>query len=203
MPYRFKDSPQGIPSSIQKHDGILYQPYRYQPGHRDEGIGGEWSSGWPRDMTELPNWVIYPRKSVQDLVYTHAHLVSEKLRALIEDLDPHGHQFKAVEFRTKAGPMNRYWWNVCRRLDTVHEGRSNYLRKSLVEKGSDDFSRFVYRAPTDRQARLVFDLEKIGDTHFWTDKHTGGGWLMSTHAHDRFVLEGVTGVAYSRWPEHR
>lgn len=203
MPYQFNYLPQGAPSEVKKHDGELGDRVECLDGTPDDGGPPlPWDSGGRAiRMDGLPTWVQWPRAAVQDLLYTRRFSVSERLHRLIEELEPGVHQFKPVEFRAKRATFSRYWWQVCNRIDSVHEAKTNYDRRWSTTPGPPPVKFLRLSPPSDKQPRLVFSLEKIGYIHFWVDKYTKMGPLMSRLAHDRFVEEGITGVEYSLWPE--
>lgn len=129
------------------------------------------------------------RRSLQDLEGQFVHTVSDRLRTLIEELEPQVHQFEPIDYIAKDGsPLERRWfWQICNRLDTVH--------RELTVWTLDGPS---WRPPAgwDKKAHLIFDLSKIGGVKFWHDKHVSSASFCSDDVRERFDADGITGVRY-------
>ena len=101
--------------------------------------------------------------------------VSERLRTLIEEIEPGVHQFQNVEYVSKDGNSlgSRSFWQICNRIDSIHRTEGNWTFNG------------VNREPPPKSLgppRLVFDIEKTGTAEFWHDKHDSAETIMSDHA---------------------
>lgn len=118
-------------------------------------------SGFPLDAATIPRALEWqsPRWP-QDFEHTIIVHVSERFRALIEEFDPGLHQFVPFDLidRRNALIAKRYCWQVSNRIESV----------AFVEQRS--------------AKKLVFDLAKIGDSHFWIDPKMGQRIMMSDEA---------------------
>ncbi len=55
--------------------------------------------------------------------------VSDRFRALIEEIEPGVHQFEPIRFVAKDGSLleDRWFWQICNRINSVHPELSNWL----------------------------------------------------------------------------
>ena len=152
-------------------------------------------------LSELPDYI-----AVHSVGYIH--VVSERLRALFEELEPGLHQFVPV--------------TILRSPDDAYAGSFFYLVPQTLAQGmiperspaakiedDDDGWRVIkmnpkYDAPYD----YVFDASIVGDLHYWEEasdarKKTGTtyhitGKLVSDAFKERFEAAGMTGLAFGR-----
>ncbi len=133
------------------------------------------------------------KRKLLDYETARRKTVSDRFRQLIEEIEPGIHQFESVQFIAKTGEDlgNRWFWQVCNRLDTVHAEKSeNFIRTAVS-----------WRASLRGEPKLVFSKDAIGETQFWHDKHFSGGPFVSNAARDRIVAEAITGTHFKHYDE--
>ena len=194
MVWSFRYEPRGPRPDgriVEGHRGLL----EVVDATPDGGVGliGGWqgTSGRPIKPETVPKVIQFFRKRpLLDYEALFVWTVSDRLRALIEEMEPGAHQFERVEALAKNGsPLETRWfWQICNRLDSVHSEETLW-----------DFDGHSWRIPPrwDKKSHLIFDLSKIGKTKFWHDKHVVSASFCSNEAHDRLVAEGMTGFRYS------
>lgn len=128
------------------------------------------------------------RRQLQDHEDVVKRTVSDRLRILVEEIEPEIHQFIPVEFVDNIGAhlAYRYFWQVCNRIDSVHHEKTNWILKNGV----------VWFPPADEKPHLVFDLSKVGDAKFWHDKHRTEGPYIIDEVRNRLEDGGITGIKY-------
>jgi hypothetical protein len=162
----------------------------------DGGIGihaSRFSSGRRLRVENAPPRVRWlSGRKLQDYENTGMANVSLRLRSIIEEIEPGIHQFIPVEFVAKDGSHleDRWFWQVCNRLDSVHGGKTNW-----------QLPRSVWRPPVDEEPRLVFDLRKIGDAKFWHDKHIILGTNVTDDTKEKLESAGITGMVYHHYEQ--
>lgn len=161
----------------------------------DGGVGlriSRWSSGRrvkPESIPKVIRWM--SKRKLLD--YEGAYIgwtVSDRFRDLIEAIEPGIHQFEPIRFIAKdRSPLaDRWFWQVCNRIDSVHRGLSNLTFKQ---------NGIVWRPPPKPTVpRIVFDLSKIRTANFWHDKHLSSGTFVSDIAKERVEAAGITGVYF-------
>jgi hypothetical protein len=115
-------------------------------------------------------------------------LVSDRLKAMIEQFEPGLHQFFPIEvvFKSdKTSAARMHFLNVCTRLDSVDRTHT-----------TSPMGHTMWRP--DKGGQLVFNLKQIGNHHLWHDKHIFKGWMMSDALHDAMVNEGITGLVFHK-----
>lgn len=118
--------------------------------------------------------------------------VSDRLRALIEEIDPGIHQFEPVEFISKDGNSLgfRWFWQICNRLDTMHTEKTDMVRVGLGWMLNQNI-------PRSESIGAVFDLAKIADAGFWYDNYMSGGPYCSDKAKNSIIESGFSGFKFS------
>lgn len=118
--------------------------------------------------------------------------VSDRFRALIEEIEPGVHQFEPVRFIGKDGADRgtRWFWQICNRIDGVDREKTNWIFRSGL--WSPPLTR-----PLKDSARLVYDLEKIGNVKFWRDKHLSRATHISDDAKIKIENLKISGVHFS------
>ena len=114
--------------------------------------------------------------------------VSDRFRALIEEIEPGVHQFEPVRFVAKDGADfgTRWFWQVCNRIDSVHRGLTN-----MTLPGPH------WRPPgAGVKPHMGFDVSAIGHASFWHDKHISNATFVSDAAKSRIDAAGITGVHF-------
>ena len=119
--------------------------------------------------------------------------VSARMRDLIEELEPGIHQFIPIDFVDRDGRFleKRWFWQVCRRLDSVHRECTNWVLKHGV----------VWSGARIENPRLVFDKAAVGGSLFWRDKHLTIGIIVADRAKEEMVQAGFTGLRYHHFEE--
>lgn len=126
-------------------------------------------------------------------------LVRDKIRAVIESLDPGQHQFFPVTFKRARKDMDiepYFLMNIWRYQDTIID--------ELSEVHPNEFS------PNDRNVMsfkgfggpitLVIDSTKLGPLNMWRERRFKSKILMSDAMHDAFEAAGVK--FFSTWRAH-
>lgn len=113
--------------------------------------------------------------------------VSNRFRALIEEIEPDVHQFEPVRFVGKDGTElgTRWFWQVCNRIDSVHRDLTNWT-----------LPKFNWIAPSIEKPKLVFAVEMVGEKKFWHDKYISSGLFVSNDAKYKIESAGITGVHF-------
>ena len=99
----------------------------------------------------------FGRRKLLDFEGQFVGTVNDRFRRLIEDMEPGIHQFEPVRYIGRDDELleERWFWQVCNRLDTVDRERSTgELRDGL------------YRSKKGVLRRVVFNLEAIGRAKF-------------------------------------
>ncbi|NJM83757.1 MAG: hypothetical protein HC844_16030 [Tabrizicola sp.] len=126
-----------------------------------------------------------------DIMLSHdVILVGDKVKSIIEALEPRVHQFFPLETwcrGNQAGPR-MYLLNICNRLDSVDR-----------EKTTKQFV-YEHRWKTEGQGELVFNLDQIGDHKLWHDKHIYDILFLADDVRVAFEAVNVTGVKYYGTP---
>lgn len=190
--FKYEPNPPSFPD-FKIAEGHRGSPEAVDPT-RDDGVnfmkGAEHFLGRRIKSETLPRVIQFlSARTLQDFEGQGVYTVSNRLRALIETLEPESHQFEPVEYTSKDGSAleRRWFWQICNRLDTVH--------RELVTWVLDGAS---WRPPRDwdKAQHLVFDLTKVGDAKFWHDKHVSLASFCSDDARECLVAEGITGLRY-------
>jgi hypothetical protein len=141
----------------------------------------------PESVPKVIRWM--SKRPLLDFEDALKHTVSERFRALIEEIEPGVHQFEPIRFIAKdRSPLAEHWfWQICNRIDSVHEELSNWT-----------FNGRKWRPPEKPEIpQMVLDLSKIGAAQFWHDKHVSAGSLVSDAAKTRIEAAGITGVHFN------
>jgi hypothetical protein len=165
----------------------------------DGGVGlriSRWSSGRrvkPESIPKAIRWM--SKRELLDFETVCQGTVSQRFRALIEEIEPGIHQFEPIRFIAKDRSLlaDRWFWQVCNRLDSVNREKSDWV---LLGNAIQSWSPPSKRLRIDGKHHLVFDVARIGDTRFWHDKHISTTLLVSDAAKSRIELAGITGVHF-------
>ena len=191
----YQPNPESYPS-FEALDGDRSK-IRLEDESRDGGVGiysSQIFSGRRLREDHIPTRISWcSKRSLQDLEGTWLHSVNERLRSIIEEIEPGVHQFIPVKFVAKDGCHlgHRFFWQVCNRLDSIHRGKTNWTLKDGV----------VWFPPEDEQPRLVFDISRIGVAKFWHDKHRTEGPYITDCVHQRLEDAGITGIRYHHYSQ--
>ncbi len=144
----------------------------------------------PESVPKVIRWM--SKRKYLDYETAWAATVSDRFRALIEEIEPGVHQFEPIRFIAKDGSTlaERWFWQICSRIDSVHAELSNFVL-------SDGGIWKMPPKPRSEEPRIVFDLVKIDGAHFWHDKHVLTMTYTSDIAKERIETAGITGVHFS------
>lgn len=140
----------------------------------------------PESVPKVIRWM--SKRKLLDYENARRKTVSDRFRALIEEIEPGVHQFEPIRFIAKdRSPLeDRWFWQICNRIDSVHRELSNWVLREGV----------VWSPPAKpAEPHMVFDMTRIGTAYFWHDKHTGGTFVSNT-AKDHIEAAGITGVHF-------
>ncbi|MEL7188458.1 MAG: DUF1629 domain-containing protein [Pseudomonadota bacterium] len=137
-------------------------------------------------MPKIIRW--NTKRKLLDYETKFRRTVSDRFRALIEEIEPGVHQFEPIRFINKDGSdlAVRWFWQVCNRLASADPETTNY-----------DTSRGVWLRPLLEDARLFFDEKKIGDAKFWHDKHLGGGPFVTNDVKEKIEKAKMSGIHFN------
>lgn len=132
------------------------------------------------------------KRKLLDYETTCIKTVSDGFRALIEEIEPGVHQFESVRFIGRDGSDlgNRWFWQICNRIDSVHRGRTTMA-----------LPRSIWRVQDGVEPILVFDALAIRSAAFWHDKHLIGGPFLSDSTKHRIEVAGITGVHFKHYEQ--
>lgn len=139
----------------------------------------------PESVPKTIRWK--SKRKLLDYETVFRRTVSDRFRALIEEIELGVHQFEPIQFINKDGSelATRWFWQVCNRLASTDPETTNF-----------DISRGVWLPPLLGDRRLYFDEKRIGDVKFWHDKHLGGGPYITDAVKQRIEEAGITGVYF-------
>lgn len=140
----------------------------------------------PESVPKVIRW--NTKRKLLDYETVFPKTVSDRFRALIEEIEPGVHQFEPVRFVGKDGSDLgiRWFWQICNRLDSVHRALTNW-----------NLDRANWGPPLRHtEPRLVFDLQRIGAAQFWHDKHIGNAAFVSDEAKVRIEEAGIAGTHF-------
>ncbi|MCW3780078.1 imm11 family protein [Defluviimonas salinarum] len=127
---------------------------------------------------------IFPLLDVDS--YTSCLLVNQTFKDILEELEPGVHQFFPMEIFIKDEKVgDRYWLNICNRLDTYHPTLT-YPRN---ERG-------FFEPVKGEPFSVVFSVDAIGNHHAWHDKFGQGTYISDTFA-ERLQAAVLSGLHFS------
>ena len=194
MPYQFlPEWPGAVEPSLKMLDGDVQKVTVIDPTP-DEfefafDFGPPSRTGRHVDPEHVPTALTFgARKGTAipdvDLIHGGFFCVSERLRGLIEGLEPEVHQFLPMTYRWKDGSVaEERWLFVC----------GNRIR-AISDQSTAPRTKKGQWIPGEG-GELVFDRKKIAGKHFWVCSDLVGDFVeMDDEAHRIFVDEGVTGL---------
>jgi hypothetical protein len=152
--------------------------------------GGSGRRVKPESLPKVIRWK--SSRALLDYETAFVKTVSNRFRALIEEIEPGVHQFEPITFIAKdRSPLaERWFWQICNRLDTVHPERTDMVMGNFIWRPNDDI-------PKSERVGVVFDIAKLGSAKFWYDKHLSGGPYLSDDAKVLIESAGMTGVHFT------
>ena len=145
----------------------------------------------PESVPKVIRW--NGRRKLLDYETSFRKTVSDRFRALIEEIEPGIHQFEPVRFVGKDGSDlgTRWFWQVCNRIDSVHRKLTNWVLLKGV----------IWTTQYGVEPQLVFDNQEIGRSKFWHDKHLSDGPFLSDEAKACIEDAGMTGVHFHHFEQ--
>ena len=205
------DQPDYYTSSLKLLDGNFDQVYptgyEFNPNSKDPYAAGnllqqedktfvkkEWAyQGLPVDLTHAPTRIQYQgkRSEIVDLMMTaNWFFMTEKLKTIIEELEPGVHQFKPVELVSKTGEHlgDYYWFVPCNRVDSMDR-----------EHTTHEFYREREWSPINN-GKYVVSLKQTAGYHLWIDPrlHFGTVYISQT-LHDAIVAADLSGIGFNEY----
>lgn len=117
-------------------------------------------------------------------------LVNQTFKDILEELEPGVHQFFPMEIFIKDEKVgDRYWLNICNRLDSYDRTRTYPLN----ERG-------FWKPTRENPGAQVFSVAAIGSHHAWHDKFEPGTFISDTLA-ERLKAAGLTGITYQHFDQ--
>jgi hypothetical protein len=129
----------------------------------------------PENVPTVLHWK-QPRWALADICKPSGFpCVSERFKALIEDLEPGVHQFFPLELVNgkREHLADRWLWVVCQRIDSVDREHSNLvLRRGALWLAPSEVPEGELPPNIDPSlaAKVVFNSAQVGGAHFWRDK---------------------------------
>ena len=142
-------------------------------------IRATWSSGTPFPAEVMPRRVRLVRaKTMYDWMMLRGggNLVSSRVKAAVEELDPGRHQFFPVVVEDKNGsvrPDEHFIFNVVGRIDSIIEDRSN-----LKASGRGYVENWSYERRVGPW-QCALNASIIGDRACWVEHRYGERWFIS------------------------
>lgn len=149
----------------------------------------------PETLPKVIRWK--SRQRVGDFAGVFRKTVSERLRALIEEIEPGVHQFEPIKFLAKDGSFleDRWVWQICNRLDSVNRQATKMILRNGRIWAAD------FTLPENEQGPMVFDTQQIGSAKFWHDKHVGAGNFCTDDVRETFDKAKITGLRYRHFDQ--
>jgi hypothetical protein len=122
-----------------------------------------------------------PKARLRDIFMTEngALIISEKLRALIEEMDPGMHQFMPISIDNLAELECWFILNVHARQDSVIDDQSD-VRPNSGSRDSNKIMYFEYfPAPKKGHISATIDTTALGGLHVWRERRYPGSLLVS------------------------
>jgi hypothetical protein len=140
----------------------------------------------PDSVPKVIRWNM--KRKLLDFEDVFINTVSDRFRDLIEEIEPGIHQFVPVKFISKDGSdlAARWFWQICNRIDGVNREYTNWT----LSNGA------VWKPVQGQANKLVIDLDAIGTTKFWHDKHVSGATFVSDDAKQRIEGAAITGTRF-------
>jgi len=150
--------------------------------------------GLPVDMTHMPTRIRWGggKRQLLDLSMTAStFLVSQKMRDVIEQLEPNVHQFAAVELiwmQDDSHAANYFWFYPCNRIDSLDREHTTY-----------EFNEKIGRWRHVDGKNPVVNLAQVGNAHIWIDSRwdTLGQPHVSQAFRQAMDAAGIMGIEYN------
>ncbi|MBL0375290.1 hypothetical protein JJB09_25065 [Rhizobium sp. KVB221] len=126
-----------------------------------------------------------PRARLRDIFKTHngALVVSEKLRALMEEMDPDLHQFMPVSIDNRVEPGRWFILNVHAKQDSVIDDQSDVRPNSGSPANSHEIMYFKYFPAQKGHINATINSARLGGLHVWRERRYPDSLLVSDAFH--------------------
>jgi hypothetical protein len=130
--------------------------------------------------------------------------ISERAKALIEQLEPGRHQFLPIDYERKNGTLveRRYMFVICNRIDSVDRAQTTLIlwRGKLWSPAQELRADYPDDIPADydwsQPSRLVFNAAQAQGYGIWRDKHLDVSILASAAVAEAIQAAQLTGIAF-------
>ena len=149
----------------------------------------------PETLPKVIRWK--SRQKIGDFSGVFRKTVSDRLRTLIDEIEPGVHQFEPVRFLAKDGSImeDRWVWQICNRIDSVSRQATKMILRNGVIWAAD------FTLPKEQRGPMVFDTKKIGSAKFWHDKHVGAGNFCTDDVRETLDKAKITGLRYRHFEQ--
>ena len=179
-----KVKPEGVEFPEWAGISSIDDGWAVSPSPRMQGIKVE--------TEHLPTKICWPEKKSKfpDMLDDRTFIVNEKIKRIIENIDPVEHQFVPVDvYRKDNSYYEKYYWLYpLTRIDSVNKNKTTleWDRTSWRFEGNEDGRKI-----------LVFSKSKIGSHNIWVDKHIYHGRpYISEKLKVEFEKAGISGVGF-------
>ena len=171
------------------------------PAHSETRVDASWFSGtWippelvPKTARITKGDALYDWQAMNN----SAPLVSERVKACVEELDPGRHQFFPVDVldkfgQPKSGPF--YVFNVVGNIDSIIEERSN-----LKTTGKRQIRSWIYERKVGPW-KCALNKNVIGNRAAWLEMHYGRSWFFSDKLVRSLKDRNIQGVDFDEYCE--
>jgi hypothetical protein len=147
-------------------------------------------------------WKDSADRQMPDFDRTPALNVSERVRQVIEEIEPGVHKFEPVEYTYARGGLveTRYWLKMGNELDSLDRDHTTMVLdegiqwvppRDLLRRGKP----IPPHIDPEQKPRLVFILARIGDTQMWNEPLlNSGNVFMSDRMAQALRDAGPTGI---------
>ncbi|MBB1247911.1 hypothetical protein H2O14_03305 [Rhizobium sp. G21] len=121
-----------------------------------------------------------PRARLREIFTTHngALIISEKLRALMEEMDPGVHQFMPISIDNHAEPGRWFILNIHAKQNSVVDDQSD-VRQSSGSPKNHEIMFFRYFPAYKGHINATIDTSSLGGLHVWRERRYPGSLLVS------------------------
>ena len=134
-------------------------------------------------------WGGAKNRKLPDAIYGRGMLlVSERIKSIIERIEPGTHQFFPIDVFYKSNKglaAKMYFLNICTRLDSVDHDLTTAKMGNTMWR-------------PDLSGELVFNLDQIGNHHLWHDKHVYNGRMISDELYNALIQQGISGLVFNK-----
>ena len=163
------------------------------------GGGGGGKSGYPAKEETVPTESQFhenPKTIPSIFNYSGAWLVDDKVKSVIESLEPGVHQFFPIKLLRVNGEVAEERWvlNICQRVDGVEPEKSDL---KIKRRPADELITSIMPYAAKRKVVLVERV--IKGHHLWIDKrYIGSTTFLSVELREAFKAAGVTGGHFEK-----